>query len=227
MYGGADESESERYLLRVDQIETVASKHAVWLVSHDEDYVGGYAVGALVALLLEGDARARAPPTLHRDRQDLLAKRGRVAVVVHDTTRNFHFLDAAVVDFFEREHEVALDRRVLLLFAAARQTAKVVRLVELSVHVKVRKRIVAAKELVKDLVRIATKRVRLTPVAILVKRHSTLKTLFAKLVVDGFALIFILRNIFFLEREISMCLSFIIASHMIDYKFDFWRRTIS
>ena len=142
MYGGADERQSERYVLLVDEADAVATKQRVRLVLDDEHNVGGYVVGSLVALLLEGDARVRLPAALHRNRQYLLLEAGRVAVVVHDAARDLHLLDAAVVDFLEREHEVALDRRVLLLATAARQAAEVLRAIELSVHTKVCMKIV-------------------------------------------------------------------------------------
>jgi hypothetical protein len=190
MYCGAYESQGKWDFLCVHQINTIASEYAMGLVAHNKHYIGGYTIRSLVALLLKCDARARLPSALHGDREYFLAKRRRMTVVVHDTTRYFHFLYAAMIDFFEREHEIALNGRVLFLFATAGQTAKIVRFVHFGVMMKVSEWIVAAKELVEYLVRVATKCVRLTPVAILVQWHAALETLFAKLVVYGFALVF-------------------------------------
>ena len=131
MNSGADESQSQWQLLRENQVQAVATKNGVRLVSDNEHNVRWNAVRSLVALLLKGDAGARLPAPLHRDRQDLLAEARCVRVVVHDATRDLHLLHTAVVDFLEREHEVTLDRQVLLLASASGQSAEVFRFVKL------------------------------------------------------------------------------------------------
>ena len=97
------------------EVTTFAFEERMRLVADDEDDICRNLVGRLIALALKRDFGAGFPAGFDVDGQDLLLLADG-AVVAHNPPADLHPLRHALVDVFQRDEQIVLDRRVLLPF---------------------------------------------------------------------------------------------------------------